>query len=93
LAASCFFRDKNRLYVTPKGRLFYQQAVDILTLADRSQQLFAGRQPQGLLNLGALDFFSDQSPAVTHRSLAPQPAPHAGQRAEPRLAGAGANAD
>lgn len=56
LGGELFFRDKNRLYVTPKGRLFYQQAVDILTLADRSQQLFAGRQPQGLLNLGALDF-------------------------------------
>jgi DNA-binding transcriptional LysR family regulator len=56
LGGELFFRDKNRLYVTPKGRQFYQQAVDILTLADRSQQLFAGRQPQGLLNLGALDF-------------------------------------
>lgn len=56
LGGELFFRDKNRLYVTPKGRLFYRQAVDILALADRSQQLFADRQPQGLLNLGALDF-------------------------------------
>lgn len=56
LGGELFFRDKNRLYVTPKGRLFYQQAGEILALASRSQNLFAGRQPQGLLNLGALDF-------------------------------------
>jgi len=56
LGGELFFRDKNRLYVTPKGRLFYQQAGEILALASRSQHLFAGRQPQGLLNLGALDF-------------------------------------
>lgn len=56
LGGELFFRDKNRLYVTPKGRLFYQQAGEILALASRSQHLFAGRRPQGLLNLGALDF-------------------------------------
>lgn len=56
LGGELFFRDKNRLYVTPKGRLFYQQAGEILALASRSQHLFAGRQPQGLLNIGALDF-------------------------------------
>ncbi|CAI2455859.1 LysR family transcriptional regulator [Serratia ficaria] len=56
LGGELFFRDKNRLYVNPKGRLFYQQARDIVEQADRSRQLFAGEQHQGLLNLGALDF-------------------------------------
>jgi len=56
LGGDLFFRDKNRLYVNPRGRLFYQQARDIVMQAERSRQLFVGEQPQGLLNLGALDF-------------------------------------
>ncbi|HGM6825324.1 TPA: LysR family transcriptional regulator, partial [Serratia marcescens] len=56
LGGELFFRDKNRLYVNPKGRLFYQQARDIVAQAERSKQLFAGEHQRGLLNLGALDF-------------------------------------
>ncbi len=56
LGGELFFRDKNRLYVNPKGRLFYQQARDIVAQAERSKQLFAGEHQHGLLNLGALDF-------------------------------------
>ncbi|MHA0854040.1 LysR family transcriptional regulator [Serratia nematodiphila] len=56
LGGELFFRDKNRLYVNPKGRLFYQQARDIVAQAERSKQLFAGEYQHGLLNLGALDF-------------------------------------
>ena len=55
LGGELFFRDKNRLYVNPKGRLFYQQARDIVAQAERSKQLFAGEHQHGLLNLGALD--------------------------------------
>ena len=36
LGGELFFRDKNRLYVNPKGRLFYQQARDIVAQAERS---------------------------------------------------------
>ncbi len=52
---SLFNRERNRLLVTPEGRLLYRHATRLLALADETAALFAGDQAHGALRVGALD--------------------------------------
>ncbi|WXL27168.1 LysR family transcriptional regulator [Ectopseudomonas mendocina] len=56
LGASLFSREKNRLLITPQGRLLYSRATQLLQLAQETKELFVhDAQPQGVLRMGALD--------------------------------------
>ncbi|MGL5102610.1 MAG: LysR family transcriptional regulator [Plesiomonas sp.] len=50
-----FTRDRNRLLVTPEGRIFYQNAKQALQLEEQGRQLFTRDQLRGILHIGALD--------------------------------------
>lgn len=55
LGVALFNRERNRLLVTPEGRLLYRHATRLLALADETAALFAGDQAHGALRVGALD--------------------------------------
>ncbi|WP_323121732.1 LysR family transcriptional regulator [Burkholderia alba] len=55
LGVTLFSRERNRLLVTPEGRLLYDRAKALLGAADDTRQLFAGERRAGALRLGALD--------------------------------------
>ncbi|MGS0893790.1 LysR family transcriptional regulator [Burkholderia stagnalis] len=55
LGVALFSRERNRLFVTPEGRMLYDKARTLLGLASEAQQLFAGERPVGTLRIGALD--------------------------------------
>ncbi len=55
LGIALFNRERNRLLVTPEGRLLYRHARRLLALADETAALFAGDQAHGALRVGALD--------------------------------------
>ncbi|MBF3041625.1 LysR family transcriptional regulator, partial [Pseudomonas aeruginosa] len=44
LGVALFNRERNRLLVTPEGRLLYRHATRLLALADETAALFAGDQ-------------------------------------------------
>ncbi|AZC18555.1 LysR family transcriptional regulator [Pseudomonas sp. CMR5c] len=50
-----FNREKNRLLVTPEGRLLYRNAKQILAMTADTQSLFSSEKPHGVLRVGALD--------------------------------------
>lgn len=54
LGQDLFVRDRRKLLITPAGRLFYKEAKDIVSRADRLPQLWSQAQ-RGILNIGALD--------------------------------------
>lgn len=78
LGTMLLIRGKRSLELTEDGRLFRQRAADIVELADRTEQEFAGRREavSGLVSVGASEAmggqalagamhrFSDQYPAV-----------------------------
>lgn len=55
LGQELFVRDRKKLLITPAGRLFYKEAKDIVSRADRLPHLWSQAQPRGILNVGALD--------------------------------------
>ncbi|GBQ09236.1 hypothetical protein AD928_10540 [Acetobacter cerevisiae] len=55
LGQDLFIRDRKKLLITPAGRLFYKEAKDIVSRADRLPELWSQGQPRGILNVGALD--------------------------------------
>ncbi|GAN67628.1 LysR family transcriptional regulator [Acetobacter orleanensis] len=55
LGQDLFVRERKKLLITPAGRLFYKEAKDIVSRADRLPQLWAQTLPRGILNIGALD--------------------------------------
>jgi DNA-binding transcriptional LysR family regulator len=55
LGVALFSREKNRLMVTPEGRLLYRKAKNMLEMATETEQLFYNVSKTGLLNVGALD--------------------------------------
>lgn len=56
LATTLFNREKNRLLITPQGRLFYTHAKQLLDMAQHAEGLFRDdNHPQGVLRMGALD--------------------------------------
>lgn len=50
-----FLREKNRLILTPEGRLFYRQALPVVSGAQSLTDLFSEGRLRGILNIGALD--------------------------------------
>ncbi|MBJ7262370.1 MAG: LysR family transcriptional regulator [Burkholderiaceae bacterium] len=79
-----FNRERNRLYVTPEGRLLYEQAREILNRVEEVSGLFTNRVRRGELRIGALDVALDaylpqmiahyrrqQSRVMTHLTQAP----------------------
>ncbi|OLF52933.1 LysR family transcriptional regulator [Pseudomonas chlororaphis] len=55
LGTKLFSRERNRLYVTPEGRLLYTKAKVLLSQALEIQHLFEGSARAGMLNVGALE--------------------------------------
>ena len=55
LNAELFYREKNRIYVTPEGRLLYEKAKKIIELHDQTVMAFSSESEKGTLNIGALD--------------------------------------
>ncbi|MBT2373074.1 LysR family transcriptional regulator [Pseudomonas fluorescens] len=55
LGVVLFNREKNRLLVTPEGRLLYRNAKQLLVMAADTRSLFTGDEVQGVLRVGALD--------------------------------------
>lgn len=59
LGVALFNREKNRLLVTPEGRLLYRNAKQLLALADKTRSLFTDDDVRGVLRVGALDVALD----------------------------------
>jgi DNA-binding transcriptional LysR family regulator len=55
VGAQLFYRDKQRLHLSPHGELLLAYAARLLRLADDAAQALAGSQPSGSLKLGALE--------------------------------------
>lgn len=55
LGVVLFDREKNRLLVTPEGRLLYRHARQLLDMANHTRTLFAAEEAHGVLRVGALD--------------------------------------
>lgn len=55
LGQELFAREKNRLLLTPEGRLFHQQAKVVVEHARQLTDLFSEGTPKGVLTIGALD--------------------------------------
>ncbi|MCX8957662.1 LysR family transcriptional regulator [Erwinia psidii] len=65
LDAELFYREKNRIFVTPEGRLLYENAKKMIDLHDRTVAIFSADAEKGTLNIGALDAaLSNQLPGV-----------------------------
>lgn len=59
LGVNLFNREKNRLLVTPEGRLLYRSAKHLLVMADEMRSLFTDDEVRGVLRVGALDVALD----------------------------------
>lgn len=55
LGVELFYREKNRIYVTPEGRLLYEKSKKIIELHDHTVSIFSSDSEKGTLNIGALD--------------------------------------
>lgn len=55
LGQDLFTREKNRLFLTPEGRLFHQRAKAVVDQARGLTDLFSEGSPKGVLTVGALD--------------------------------------
>jgi len=65
LGVELFHREKNRIYVTPEGRLLYEKSIKILELHDQTVDIFTTDSEKGTLNIGALDAaLSNQLPEL-----------------------------
>jgi DNA-binding transcriptional LysR family regulator len=74
LGAELFYREKNRIYVTPEGRLLYEKSKKIIELHDQTVSIFSSDSEKGTLNIGALDAaLSNQLPDLiaTCREMMP----------------------
>jgi DNA-binding transcriptional LysR family regulator len=68
VGAQLFYRDKQRLHLSPRGELLLAYAARLLRLADDAAQALAGSQPSGSLRLGALESTSaSRLPSVLAR--------------------------
>lgn len=60
LGEALFLRERGRLLLSPTGRIFYREALPVVTSAGRLSRLFDdAAQPRGLLRVGALDVALD----------------------------------
>ncbi|OUI96129.1 hypothetical protein HK13_14070 [Acetobacter indonesiensis] len=50
-----FVRERKKLLITPAGRLFYREAKEIVSRAERLLLLWSQPQSRGILKVGALD--------------------------------------
>ncbi|KXV58309.1 hypothetical protein AD947_06670 [Acetobacter tropicalis] len=50
-----FVRDRKKLLITPAGRLFYREAREIVSRAERLPSLWSKPKSRGILKVGALD--------------------------------------
>ncbi len=55
IGAQLFFRDRQRLVLSPRGASLLAYADKLLRLADEARTVVAGRSPSGTLRLGALE--------------------------------------
>lgn len=55
LGSPLFTRDHRRLELTVEGKILYDYAVEILSLAERAENHIRARQPGGIFSLGAMD--------------------------------------
>jgi DNA-binding transcriptional LysR family regulator len=55
IGAQLFFRDRQRLVLSPRGELLSAYADKLLRLADEARTVVSGRPPSGVLRLGALE--------------------------------------
>ena len=55
LGAQLFYRDKQRLLITPSGELLLAYADKLLRLSEEARNAVSGARPSGLLRLGALE--------------------------------------
>lgn len=55
LGAQLFFRDKQRIYLSPSGELLLAYATRLLALADEARDAVGSGSPSGTLRLGALE--------------------------------------
>ncbi|TAL89313.1 MAG: LysR family transcriptional regulator [Candidimonas sp.] len=55
IGAQLFYRDKQRLFITPSGELLIAYADKLLRLSEEARSAMSGSSPHGLLKLGALE--------------------------------------
>ena len=55
LGAELFFRDKQRLFLSPSGHQLLDYAEQLLRLSNEARQAVAGGTPSGVLRIGALE--------------------------------------
>ena len=55
LGAELFFRDKQRLFLSPSGHQLLDYAEQLLRLSNEARQAVAGGAPSGALRIGALE--------------------------------------
>jgi DNA-binding transcriptional LysR family regulator len=55
LGAELFFRDKQRLHLSPSGHQLLDYAEQLLRLSNEARQAVAGGAPSGVLRIGALE--------------------------------------
>lgn len=55
IGAQLFYRDRQRLVLSPKGEALLEYADKLLRLADEARTTVAGQAPSGALRLGALE--------------------------------------
>jgi len=55
VGAELFFRDRQRLVLSPRGQSLLAYADRLLRLADEARTVVSGQSPSGVLRLGALE--------------------------------------
>src|ERR1700754_5216669 len=55
LGAELFFRDKQRLFLSPSGHQLLDYAERLLSLSSEARRAVAGGPPNGVLRIGALE--------------------------------------
>ena len=55
IGAQLFFRDRQRLVLSPRGESLLAYADKLLRLADEARTVVSGQSPSGALRLGALE--------------------------------------
>ena len=55
IGAQLFFRDRQRLVLSPRGQTLLAYADKLLRLADEARTVVSGQSPSGALRLGALE--------------------------------------
>ncbi|MCX2560601.1 LysR family transcriptional regulator [Acetobacter farinalis] len=77
LGQELFLRERKKLLITPAGRLFYEEAKEIVSRADRLPALWAQSRLRGILNVGALDVaFLNLLPRCVPRFMVQYPGIH-----------------